>query len=481
MARIPFAERPSSLKVLGSLFVALMIVFVWLTFAVFNKSFVNFDKVTLTGAKAGLSLPENADIKLRGMIVGEVRGIESTDGVLKITLGMDPDFIDEVPADVTAEIIPKTLFGEKYISLLPPANSNGQKLKAGDTIKGAEVPIEVEKLLNDIYPLLNAVDPVNLSYTLSAVADALDGRGEDLGTTLVTLNSYLKKLNPETPQLVNDLVKLGSVSDVYAAQMPTIGRLLKNTVITGNTVVAKRTQLAAFFDEGTRLANTLTKFTKDNGDNLEALAAQSVAPLDVAARYSSTFPCFLRGLDKTVFLADSVLRNRTVHIELETLAEQPTAYNDPSAPGNPPPENAVFPKQSVINNTPAADVDNHGRTDAGGPAGLGAVCDDLKKYGQGSGPYGDDPPFTQANPIPTFPSSVYKLIGIKNSHNGKFGPESDYNRAPAASLDAVDSSTEQLGLRRIAAAMSGVPTADVPDVASLLLGPVVRGSEVSMR
>ena len=90
MARTPFAERPASLKILGAAFVALMIFFLWLTFAFFNKSFTDYDKVTLVGAKAGLNLPENADIKLRGMIVGEVRGIKSENGSVSVNLGMDP-------------------------------------------------------------------------------------------------------------------------------------------------------------------------------------------------------------------------------------------------------------------------------------------------------------------------------------------------------------------------------------------------------
>ncbi len=295
MARTPYAERPASLKVLGAAFVALMIFFLWLTAAFFNKSFTDYEQVTLVGAKAGLNLPENADIKLRGMIVGEVRGIKSENGSVSVNLGMFPTYINDVPADVTAEIVPKTLFGEKYISLIPPQDPSGQKLKAGDTIQGAEVPIEVEKLLNDIYPLLQAVDPENLATTLSAVADALEGRGTDLGATLVTLNNYLKKLNPDTPQLVDDLVQLGEVSEVYAEQMPTIGRFLRNTVITGNTIVAKRQELAAFFDEGTNLANTLTKFFRASGDDIEAVAEQQVAPAQRPGQVLLDVPLLLQG------------------------------------------------------------------------------------------------------------------------------------------------------------------------------------------
>ena len=119
MARIPLAERSGSLRALGVMLVAVMVFLVWLTWAFFNKSFVNYDNVTLTGVKAGLSLPENADIKLRGMIVGEVRDVQVKGNDVTFTLGMNPKLIDEVPADVTAQIVPKTLFGEKYVSLIP--------------------------------------------------------------------------------------------------------------------------------------------------------------------------------------------------------------------------------------------------------------------------------------------------------------------------------------------------------------------------
>ena len=320
---------------------AVLVFMVWLTWAFFNKSFVNYDNVTLTGAKAGLSLPENADIKLRGMIVGEVREVKAEGGEVTFTLGMNPKLINEVPADVTAQIVPKTLFGEKYISLIPSDTPSGAKLKAGDTIRGAIVPIEFEKLLNDIYPLLTAVDPENLATTLSALASTFEGRGEDFGNTLVTLNNYLKKFNPESQAAVDDIIKFGQVSDSYAGSMPTFGRLLKNSVITSHTIVAKRTALAAFFDESRRLADQLRVLFAASGDDMVALAAQSVTPLGVAEKYSSTFPCFFKAYDRLIDeRLDSVFRGLTLHIDLETVSPQPTKYDigarertRPSPPG----------------------------------------------------------------------------------------------------------------------------------------------------
>jgi phospholipid/cholesterol/gamma-HCH transport system substrate-binding protein len=457
--------------------VAVLIFFLWLTWAFFNKSFVNYDDVTLTGAKAGLSLPENADVKLRGMIVGEVREVQAEGDEVKLTLGMNPKLIDEVPRDVKAQIVPKTLFGEKYITLVPPETPSGEKLRAGDTIRGATVPIEFEKFLNDIYPLLTAVEPENLATTLSAFATTFEGRGEDFGNSLVTLNSYLKKFNPEAQGAVDDIVKFGQVSDSYAGSMPAFGRLLRNSAISSNTVVAKRTQLAAFFDESRHLADTLRVLFKASGGDMVATAAQSVTPLGVSAKYSSTFPCFFKAYDRLIDeRLDSVFRALTLHIDLEMVSPQPTPYDKAT-------EHPIIPTQAAIDAEPGADPDVHGYRSDGGPKGLGSVCDDLDKFAAGENP------FSQENPWPGPSPSIFKMTGLKNSHNGKFGTDADFQRAAVASLaDAgyfepsllgVDSPNQRAALNRLAAVTSGVRPADVPDVASLLLSPVVRGAGVN--
>lgn len=485
MAATPFAERPTSLKVLGAALLALMMFFVWLTFAFFSRTFVATDDVTVDTGKAGLNLPQNADVKLRGMLVGEVKAIEPRGDGVRLVLGMKPDMISDVPKDVTAQIVPKTLFGEKYVALIPADDPGPEKLQAGDVIKRAEVPIEVEALLNDVYPLLQAVEPAELSSTLTAVSQALEGRGEKLGQTLVAADKYLTALNPDVPTLVDDLTKLGTVSDGYADAMPEIGRLLRNTVITGNTVVAKRTQLAAFYSEGTRLANTLTDFTKANRDNLETLAKQSRVLLGVTADYSSTFPCFTGGMATLLPKLDSVLRNNTVHIDLKLLAKQPTFFGFD--------ENAQIPSNAKLKRTIQADPQKIDRVRDGKgrslPNSLGAVCEDLKVFKQNA----DNPakwPFKDTDPFAVSPE-VFKLIGVKNSHNGKFGTDADYERTAVSSLDAAgffnpslpdtDTARQRAEVRSLAAAAAGVEPGDVPDAASLLLSPILRGTEVTTR
>ena len=61
-------------RVLGVTFLLLLALFGYLTYAIFNKSFVSYDDVTLQTSKAGLQLPDRADVKIRGVRVGEVTG-----------------------------------------------------------------------------------------------------------------------------------------------------------------------------------------------------------------------------------------------------------------------------------------------------------------------------------------------------------------------------------------------------------------------
>ena len=47
---------------------------------------------------------------------------------------MDPEMIDQIPSNVTARLLPKTLFGEKFVSLVPPQGPSPTPLAAGDVI-----------------------------------------------------------------------------------------------------------------------------------------------------------------------------------------------------------------------------------------------------------------------------------------------------------------------------------------------------------
>lgn len=463
MPRTATLDRPSVKKILGIGFLVMLLFFVWLTFAFFNKTFVDTDDVTLKTSKAGSQLPQAADVKLRGMIVGEVTDQKVTDDGVELTLGLDPDLIDEIPAGVTAQILPKTLFGEKFVALIPPAITSTDSLKAGDVITKAEVPIELEEVLNNLYGLLESVEPADLSTTLTAVSTALDGRGEQLGDTLVQLNSYLTEINPDIPLAVDDLIKLGEVSDVYAAALPDLARVLENTVVTGNTIVEKDAQLTSFLASTTTLANTLTNFFATSGQDLVDINANGRRGLYQAGRYSVTFPCFLNAIDEVVPRLNSLFRGNTLHINLEII--------NPLAPASGRNGN---PDAFTLEESAAVDYDEI--NSARNASLVEPTCLQLDQLAAGENLFPQESPYQG----PPRAGELYQLVGVKSAH-GKFFNAPSAGGGAAGSFDRRTVANEWSTLDTLVTNSVGLDPATSSDLAPLLLGTMYEGAEVAVR
>src|SRR4051812_13304631 len=419
-------------RVYGVGFLLLCLLFVWLTYAFFNQKFTKYDEVTLDASQVGLSLPSRADIKIRGVLVGEVLKTTTHGDGARLTLGLDPDLRPTIPANVGATILPKTLFGEKYVSLDVPKNPSPQPIQPGATIRQSNVSIEVEKVLNDIYPLLRTIRPEQLNYTLTAVANALDGRGNKLGQSFVTLDSYLKRMNPQVPALLDSLENLGKVSSVYRSVVPELSRILHNTVTTAHTFESKNQQVTQLFDDVAGFSDTARQFLRQNGSNMITLAHQGQQILPMFARYSPEYPCFLHGLVVTIPRGESAFRNKTLHIVLETLKNEPRGYNPADKPQN---------------------ADNRGPF---------PYCAQMQKAMRGG--------YSQSN-LP--PRKLQPQI-----HDGVQYPIG--KRAPVS--DAVmGTMTQKAVINPAAGQVLGVSPDRVPDLASLLLGPIARGQAVGVR
>lgn len=422
-------------KALGIVFLCLLLLGVYLTYAIFSKKFADYEEVSLRTSKIGLQLPERADIKVRGVIVGEVLDVNADTEGAELTLGFFPGEIEKVPADVTGSIIPKTLFGEKYVSLEIPDGSTAANaaLEPGATITRTEVSIEVEEVLADLYPLLRAVQPAELNMTLNAIATALEGRGEQLGANLETLDSYLKRLNPQIPQIVDDLRLTAKVSDNYADVMPEIAEILRNTITTTGTLEDRDAKVRALYQDVAAFSDTTREFLDANGDNLIRLSRLGQQQLRVFAKYAPEYPCLLKGIVNGAPLQAETFRGFTLHIVLETLPNQPRGYNP--------------------NDTPRY-------ADKRGPN-----CANLP-----------NPPGSQKSPTqnqPDFNDGVDEPTGKGTSRV-----------APSYYRDAMGyagSSAETDLLKALLGPALGVSDQNVPDLGVLLVGPMARGAEVSLR
>lgn len=300
-------------RLYGLALLLIMALVVTMCLLTFNKVFKPVEMVTLQTETVGNQLSKQGDVKLRGVIVGEIRSVESDGQKATIEMALDPDAVSAIPSNVTAMLIPKTLFGERYVSLISPPNPSPRRLSDGDVITQdrSRNATETERVLNNLLPVLTAVQPQKLSDTLGTISAALSGRGAQLGTTLVQLNQYLEGLNPSLPDLTAVIDRLAPTGDIYNAAAPDLIGALDNLVTTSQTLVSQREAFESTFRTVTSASNVTTDFLAENRDNIINVAATSRPVLELLARYSPELPCLLRQLTDLTPKINEVLKPTT--------------------------------------------------------------------------------------------------------------------------------------------------------------------------
>lgn len=315
-------------------FMTAMALLIALSIAIYQKVFTPVTMVTVKADRAGLQLPKFGDVRLHGVLVGQVRSVsqDGTEAVIK--LGLEPDAARKIPDNVSVEIRPTTLFGQKYVSLVDPAEPSDRTLSDGDVIPSSRVNtnVELQQVLATLFPLLRSIRPGDLNSTLYALATALQGRGEKLGRTVEDLESYLAAMNQQLPTLRKDLNLLADVSNTYGLAAPDLVNLLENATTTAHTVAEKQKQLSGFLTSMTKLSTVSTRVlaTNESGIIREAELARPLAKL--LDTYSPEFACLLQGTDRYTDNLAEIFEGNRVRQSMSFDAVQRRAYSEADRP-----------------------------------------------------------------------------------------------------------------------------------------------------
>ncbi len=415
-------------RLLGVVLIMIVIGLITLSIEVFNKAFVKADMITLYTDHTGNQLDPASDVKVRGIIVGEVRSISSHGDGAKLRIALDPGRVDIIPSNVTAQILPKTLLGERYVSLVLPA-APAAHIKAGAVIEQdrSSVAIQFSKVLTDLLPVLDALQPAELNATLNALATALQGNGAQLGRNIDQFDSYLKSINPYVDQLVTDLDQFGDVATEYNNAAPALLDTLSNLKTTSATITAKQDALSSLLISATSASNSLNTLLANNATHLIRVSAQTNQVAALLQRYSPEYTCLFAGIaaDQTKFI--QMFRDGELHVEVSVIKNR---------------------GKYVAGDEPVE------------PTGYGPTCDGLPSSGS---------PFYQPDA-----SDLARQAASGAPYSGG---------AASGALESNDASevggdSEATMINSLIAGDYGTTPDKVPDVATVLAGPLLRGADV---
>ncbi|MDT4916332.1 MAG: phospholipid/cholesterol/gamma-HCH transport system substrate-binding protein [Pseudonocardiales bacterium] len=429
-------------RVQGVLMLGLVAGLIALSIAFYNKVFTDTVTVTLRADHTGNELLIDSDVKERGVIVGSVKSVTSEGDGAIVKLALFPDRVKDIPKNVKAQILPKTLFGEQYVALVAPADP-APPIAAGDVIpqdrsKGA---LETQQVLGDILPLLNAVQPAQLNATLTALAEALRNRGDELGQTLVNFDRYLKIINPHTKQLVDDLSKLGQVALEYNSLAPDIFATLQNLQVSAKTIIDRRDALDSLLANGTDASTVLQGFLNDNEQRIIRVTGQTDAVYGLLDQYSPEFTCLFAGINQLFDLESTAIYDNRIHLGVIVNGNNLGPYK----------------KNAKVNDTPTL------------VTGFGPNCFGLP----------DNPTPTDANGRFQVPEKFRCLRDGVNG--GALTREAENPNCSPKTNSSLNSPEEDAMVNTIVAMQLKTTPDKVSGVATLLGAPLLRGRQVTIK
>jgi phospholipid/cholesterol/gamma-HCH transport system substrate-binding protein len=291
---------PIKLKIYALIMLGVIGGFVALCVAVYNKSFTSTVPVHVMADRTGLQMYSGNRVQLKGVDVGEVGSValDESGRTVDITLEMNPDLVDEIPSNAGVQLNQLTAFGAKTVGLTMPEQPSRRPLTAGATLMTDRVTVEINTLFDHLDSVLTSLQPDKVSTFLGNMAQALDGRGTQIGETAGELEAYLRRFNQNLPDLQRTVSSGADLTNLYADVAPDLTDLLDNASFTSRTIVDQQAQLDSFFFQVTRLSGVGADFFRRNGDNLEEVVRTAVPTTDLLREYSPEFACFIQGMDE---------------------------------------------------------------------------------------------------------------------------------------------------------------------------------------
>jgi virulence factor Mce-like protein len=236
-----------------------------------NGTFGAKPHVSAVVSDAGGALRKGSDVKMGGVLVGKVSSIERDDsGGVLIDMEMSPEDLEFVPDNVVARILPATVFGTTFVDLVVHGEPSEDHLEAGDDVEAdtSQETLEFQQALDDIDRLVKALGPAELASAIGSASQALDGRGDQLATTVDTLNSYLARLIPRMPAVRADLEALATTVEVVDEVAPDLLDATEDGLVFADSLIQQEAALTSLLTGGTALADRSTEFLSRNEQRL---------------------------------------------------------------------------------------------------------------------------------------------------------------------------------------------------------------------
>ena len=213
----------------------------------------------------------DASVTYRGVEIGKVTGVNLFPDHVVVDMAIDHG--QRVPANVDATVRELTAAAEQYMDLVPPPGQTlasattgppGPYLTPGYTIPEGRtsIPVSIGTLLNTVNSLVSGLSPADLNTLSHALAQGLQGAGDDLRSIIVDASTLLKALQAATPGTV-ELIEAGNtVLNTFNQTSGDFADFSHNLNLLSQQVAQSNSDVIALLQQGATASGTADQFLK---------------------------------------------------------------------------------------------------------------------------------------------------------------------------------------------------------------------------
>ena len=175
-----------------------------------------------------VSVFPSSDVRVLGLPAGSVSAVEIDGDQVRVDMAIKDDI--KIPADATAQIVPQSLIGERYIQISPVFTDGMEALEPGSVIEDTVIPVEPDEALAALKEFLDSLDPEGLGDLITNLEEDLEGNGPALNKALGGLSELVQTFAEKddallrivdsfdtlTATLTTREQQLGAVMDAFA-------------------------------------------------------------------------------------------------------------------------------------------------------------------------------------------------------------------------------------------------------------------------
>ncbi|ODQ96581.1 MlaD family protein [Mycolicibacterium holsaticum] len=233
-------------------------------------------RVTAELVNVGDGLPERADVKFRGVLVGAVKSVQPAlyGRPNIVTINLTPEAAQGIPETVTARVVPSNVFAVSSVQLVD--NGDAPPLHNGAVItEDTQLPtVLFQTTIDRVRQILAATQrdgtdpPVGM---INLLAEATDHRGDTLlisGARIQRILTELNRLiatNSDEPSTVS---ALSEMAETLSATVPGLVDSMDNAVVPMRTIAEKQAELQSLLSAGLNTSATAATTFDNHADQL---------------------------------------------------------------------------------------------------------------------------------------------------------------------------------------------------------------------